>query len=234
MGILKESLAKRFEATTLKSIKDRLNGEPQLPVNPFTPEALSFDYSRLNSKYCASIDPNEELILYKGALRGYGNKGFLSLALNKGLASHVAEVKDCIEQGDDDLIRELFDLHTSYYSHTALLSATLSPERAQVFAPTYPLRRKENKTIYKIKVKASRCVVDCFNTGGEYAFSKELFILGAIFPEEITAVKMVNDDEHSELLGEWNGIPNVVRNHPDTNSTNRDVKDPSNWTYLIK
>ena len=57
----------------------------------------------------------------------------------------------------------------------------------------------------------------------------EAGLLEAIFPEEISAVKIKNDDQHSELIssdGHW------IRWHPDKNSGNRAVKDVSNWEYL--
>ena len=214
-----------------KLMAKRLEGEPQLPYNPFTQEDLSFDYSRIHPKCHASENSYDEIILYKGALRGYENEGLLSLALSRGLVSHVTDVKAIIEQEDDDLIRELFDKHTSYYFFTVLLSATLNPEQAQVFASTHHwVRKKEDKTIYQLKIRANRCVVDCYDTGG-CGSSKELLILGAIFPEEILAVKITNDDQHSELIGNWNGV-RVIRTFPDKDSINRDVKDPNNWMYL--
>lgn len=225
------TLAERIRATSWELMLKRLNGEPQLPTNPFSPQDLTFDYSRVPSKYHAGAKPNEEVVLYKGAPRGFENQGLLSMALSRGLVSYVREVKEMIELGDDDLIHELFDQHTSYYSHTALLSASFNPEEAQVFAPTHPLTRKQkDNTIYQIRIKANRCVVDCYDTGN-CGSSKELLILGAIFPEEITAVKIVNDDRHSELIGVDNGIQ-VIRWFPDRTSTNRDVKNPNNWMYL--
>ena len=98
-------------------------------IEYFSPEDLRFDYSKLHPKYYASKNPNDEIILYKGALRGYENKGFLSRALVKGKAEHVIEVKKLIESGDDKTIRKLFERHTSCYSYTALLSATFNPEQ---------------------------------------------------------------------------------------------------------
>ena len=230
-----KSLVERIRETSRELMLKRLNGEPQLPINPFSPDDLKFDYSRVPSKYHASANPDEEIILYKGAPRGSEWEGLLSMALRNGLVNHVKEVKELIESGDDELIYKLFNQHTCYYDHTALLSATFNPEGAQVFASTSPwIRGKEDKTIYQIRIRANRCVVECYDT--EYSGSnKELLILGAIFPEEITAVKIINDNAHSELIGSWNGIPDIIiREHPDKNSTNRAVKDPSNWMYLSK
>ena len=227
---MSQSLAERIRETSWNLMLQRIDGEPQLPRNPFSQTDLSFDYSKVDPKYHASANRNDEITLYKGAPRGYESEGLLSMALSRGLTSHVAEVKEIVENGDNELIRELFDEHTSYYSHTALLSATFNPEQAQVFAPTRSFSRKEDKTIYQLRIKAGRCVVDCYDTGN-CGSGKELLILGAIFPEEISAVKIINDDEHSELIGTWNGV-SVIRHHPDKNSGNRAVKDVSNWKYL--
>ena len=134
---MNQSLSESIEETDWKLILERIEGRSQLPTNPFSQTELSFDYSKVNPKYHVNANPDEEIILYKGAPRGYEEKGFLSRALSVGLPSHVIEVKEIIENGDDNLIRELFDKHTSYYLHTALLSATFNPEQAQVFAPTH-------------------------------------------------------------------------------------------------
>lgn len=230
-----ESLAERIRKTSRELMLKQLDGEPQISVNPFSPEDLSFDYSKINPKYHASGYPNEDIVLYKGAPRSFEREGLLSMALRNGLVNHVKELKELIESGDDKLIYELFNRHTSYYDHTALLSATFNPEEAQVFASTNPwVRGKEDKTIYQIRIRANRCVVDCYDTGN-CGSNNELLILGAIFPEEITAVKIINDNVHSELVGTWMGIPNIIiREHPEKNSTNRAVKDPSNWMYLSR
>jgi len=225
---MSQGLAKKIGETSLDLMLQRIDGTPQLPINPFSQSDLSFDYSKVDPKYHASPNPEDEIVLYKGALRGYESEGLLSMALSRGLTSHVAEVKDIIENGDDDLIRELFDEHTSYYHHTALLSATFNPEQAQVFAPTRSYHNKEDKTIYQLRIRANRCVVDVYDTGN-CGSGKELLILGAIFPEEVSAVKIKNDDQHSELIspdGHW------IRWHPDKTSGNRAVKDVSNWEYL--
>ena len=225
---MSKGLAERVRETSWKLMLQKLDGEPQLSRNPFSQLDLSFDYSKVDPKYHASTNPDDEIVLYKGALRGYECEGLLSMALNRGLTNHVAEVKDIIENGDDELIRELFDAHTSYYHHTALLSATFNPELAQVFAPTRSYHNKEDKTIYQLRIKANRCVVDVYDAGN-CGSGKELLILGVIFPEEISAVKIKNDDPYSELIspcGHW------IRWYPDKTSGNRAVKDVSNWEYL--
>ncbi|NQU82334.1 MAG: hypothetical protein HQ539_00045 [Parcubacteria group bacterium] len=225
---MSQSLAERIRETSWNLMIQRIDGEPQLPMNPFNQTDLSFDYSKIDPKYHVSANSNDEIVLYKGAIRGYESKGLLSMALSRGLTSHIAEVKEIIEHGNDDLIRELFDEHTSYYNHTALLSATFNPEEAQVFAPTRSFTRKEDKTIYQLRIKTNRCVVDCYDTGN-CGSGKELLILGAVFSEEISAVKIENDDQHSELLSPCG---HYIRWHPDKNSGNRVVKDVSNWKYL--
>ncbi len=225
------SLAKQIEDLEFRSILDGLNGTRKATVNPFTREELTFDYSKVHKKYHASQNPHDMLTLYKGALRGYEHAGFLSNALRNSVPDHVKAIKRLIENSSDNVIYELLDKHTSYYTLTALLSATFNPEQAQVFAPTHPLvRKKEYKTIYQLRVKANRCVVDSFDTGC-CGNGKELLILGAIFPDEISAVKILNDDEHSELLATWEGA-NIIRRSPDKSSYNTAVKDPSNWKYF--
>ncbi|MFC1753232.1 hypothetical protein ACFL96_07535 [Thermoproteota archaeon] len=220
-------LASQISDTALELLCKREHGLVVVPENPFSREELTFDYSKLDPRYHVSENPEDEIVLYKGAVRGC--EEFLSLALHAGLPSHVGEVKDIIESGDHELIHELFDQHTSYYHHTGLLSSTLNPEEAQVFASTHSLvRKREDKTIYQLRIKANRCVVDCYDTGA-CGPSKEIFILGAILPEEISAVKIVNDDEHSELMHP-NGY--MIRHHPPKNSINRMVKDISNWQQM--
>ena len=220
------SLAELIEETGLELMLGRINGEQQVPTNPFSQAELSFDYSKVNPKYHANANPDEEIIVYKGALRGYEYDCLLSMALSKGLIKHVTQIKEIIEDGDDELIYELFDKHTSYYFHTALLSATFNPEQAQVFASSRASsRKKTDKTIYQLKIRADRCVLDCYDTG-KCGSNKELLILGAIFPEEISAVKINNDDYHSELISPCG---HYIKWQADKNSTNRTMKDISNW-----
>ena len=225
---MSKDLAERIRETSWKLMLERASGEPQLPINSFSQTDLSFNYSKVDPKYHASVNPEDEIVLYKGALEGYECEGSLSMALRKGLTNHVTEVKKIIENENDGLIRELFDEHTSYYFHTALLSATFNPEQAQVFAPTRSYLKREDKTIYQLRIKANRCVVDVYDAGN-CGSGKELLILGVIFPEEISAVKIKNDDPYSELIspcGHW------IRWYPDKTSGNRAVKDVSNWEYL--
>ncbi|MBT4166231.1 hypothetical protein HOE04_04305 [archaeon] len=223
-----QGLAERIRETSLNLMLQRLDQKSQLSADSFSQADLSFNYSKADPKYHVSSNPNDEVILYKGALKEYNGKGLLSRALSRGLTGHVAEVKDIIENGDDELIYELFDEHTSYYNHTALLSATFNPEQAQVFAPTRSYHNKEDKTIYQLKVKANRCVVDIYDTGN-CGSGKELLILGAIFPKDISAIKIENEDQHSELISPCS---HYIKLHPDKTSRNRTVKNISNWKQL--
>jgi len=110
---MSQSLAKQIEERSWKLIVERIERKPPLPINPFSQTDLSFDYSKVDPIYHASANPDEEITLYKGAPRGYEEKGFLSRDLTVGLPSHVMEVKEIIEKGNNNLIRELFDKHTS-------------------------------------------------------------------------------------------------------------------------
>lgn len=223
-------LSDTIDKTTFQLIVDRLNGSRAPVKNKFTKEELTFDYSKVREKYHASDSPDDVLTLYKGAQRGIESSGLLSRAYNYGLPKHIMEVKQLIENGDDDLIRELFDHHTSKYMYSALLSATFNPEEAQVFAPTNMLFNKKDTTIYELRIAANRCVFDCHDTGN-CGNNKELLILGTIFPDEIRAVKLVNDDSHSELLETVCGV-SMIRRTADKKSNNRAVKDPHNWKVL--
>jgi len=228
---MNQSLGELIEETDWNLILEKIEGKSRLPTNPFSQTELSFDYSKVDPKYHVNANPDEEIILYKGAPRGYEEKGFLSRALSVGLPSHVIEVKEIIENGDDDLIRELFDQHTLYYLHTALLSATFNPEQAQVFASTDPItRKKKDYTIYQLMIRANRCVKDCYDPDNS-SLGRQILILGAIFPEEISAVKINNDDSHSELISPCG---HYIRDPSDRNPENREVKDVSNWIYYVR
>jgi len=196
---------------------------------PFSADDLRFDYDKVPAKYHAAAHPNLELVLFKGAPTDHAYRGFLSNAIVSQRLDHLWEVRTIIEMGSPEEIFNLLHRHTSYYSYTPLLSATFNPENAQVFASTsaWPRPRVE-KTIYQLHIDANRCIIDADNTGGA-GKSKELLILGAIFPSEITAVKLVNDHWHSELYDEERGIVPYLS---DYNSTNRQVRDPTNWLNL--
>jgi hypothetical protein len=224
------TLTEEIESQTLELIGNRVIGSKQLPFNSFTKHELTFDYNRVKPKYQAICKSEERIVIYKGGFRGNESKGFLSLALQEGLVNHVLEVKELIEEGNDERIRELFDKHTSYYSHTSLLSATFNPEQAQVFASGHLQREMQQKTIYQLTIPANRCVLDIYDTGN-CGSNREILILGAIFPDEISAVKVDNSSHNSELI---TPCGHYIRWHPDNNSTNTRVKNPDNWNQLTK
>lgn len=207
--------------------------EGALGVRDFSREAqrelFTFDYMKVHPRYHAAETPDTEVVLYKGGKAGLEQIGFLSNAVQYARRDHLFEIKRIIESGDEEAIRRVFNRHTSYYGYTPLLSTTLNPQMAQVFASTHPFRKHDN-TIYELRVKAERCVVDIYDTGacGE---SKEVLVLGAIFPDEIRAVKIVNDDQHSELLG-INGDISLLHFKPDKHSRNTSIRDPQNWLRL--
>jgi hypothetical protein len=59
---------------------------------------------------------------------------------------------------------------------------------------------------------------------GRSGHSGEILIVGQIYPDEIKAVKIRNDDAHSELL-----LGHYIKQLPEKNDPNREVKDPGNW-----
>jgi len=203
---------------------------PQDSTEPGDRKLFLFDYARTHPRYHAAGLASAEIVLYKGGIRGLHDEGFLSNALREGRSDHLLEVKDIIERGDEREIRDIFDRHTTYYSFTPFLSATFNPAMAQVFASTYPLR-KIDTTIYELRVKAERCVVDAYDTGG-CGNSREVLVLGAIFPDEIRRVKIINDDRHSELIYETRSGTAVIRPKPEKDSSNTDIKDRENWMRL--
>lgn len=184
---------------------------------------LTFDYSKVPEKYHAAESPDTELTLYTGAVRVSHLTGILSYALGHKSLDHVLNAKRIIEDGDAGKIYELIDRYTWYCGCPPFISGTFNPQMAQVFAPDH-----SEKTIYRLKIQARRCVLDADDIGntGE---SKELLILGAVFPEEIIAVKIHNDLVHSELLDE-SGM--FTRMFPDKKSKSTSVKNPKNWMKL--
>ena len=214
MNSLQQELHKRAVASIGKEPVDW-----QLRSSPPT-----FDYSKLDSRYRAAADPNQRVVLYKGGLRELHSRGFPSLALTAGMHEHIEETRDIIESGSHTLIRDLFDAHTSYYSFTALLSATPNPEVAQSFADNH-FWHGDKKTIYRIELPANRCVVDCYDTGN-CGSGLEVLILGQIEPQAITAVKVLNWPEHSERR--YVGTRTIRAAHQKDVAV-RSVKDVDNW-----
>lgn len=203
---------------------ERIVRELRLPKEDFT-----LDYSKVPEKYHASRNPKDMLVLYKGAVVGLQDIGFLANTITRGLVSHIRETKELLESGDLEKINKIVDAHTWYHLHTPFLSTTFNPELAQVFAPpkSSPIQ-KHNYTIYRLLVPANRCILDVDDTGCS-GKSGEVLVLGRIYPHDITAVKIINDDEHSELLCDW-----MIKWNPDKDSACREVKDPANWKELRK
>jgi hypothetical protein len=208
---------------------DVLVESPRRLLDPSDSTLVLFDYSRIHPRYHAASSPSADIVLYKGGVGGAHETGFLSNALLEGRIDHLLEIRKVIEKGDEAEIRRVFDRHTTYYGFTPFLSTTFNPQMAQVFASTHPLRKKD-MTIYELRIKAERCIVDIYDTGacGE---SKEVLVWGAIFPDEIRRIKIINDDRHSELFETQNGT-SIIQPKPDKNSRNTSVKDPENWLRL--
>ncbi|MBP7708108.1 hypothetical protein KA107_00345 [Candidatus Pacearchaeota archaeon] len=187
------------------------------------PAILNFDYNLVLPEHRVSPDPNRVVRLYKGAPRGFEQEGLLSLAIWLKKLDEIEKTKKLIESGKREEIEKLFDNHTSYNGITALVSATYNPEMAQVFAPVNS--RFRDNTIYEINLPASRCVIDCHDTG-RAGHSREILILGMIFPHEISRIKINNTLEESELITQCG---RYVRMLHDPKSTNTEVKNPKNW-----
>lgn len=193
---------------------------------------LVFNYSKVPSEYHSSLSIDDVITLYKGAFKGLETTGLNSIAIKQGSLESVFLAKYIFELGEEDNMYQLLDEHTSYHTLTPFLSATFNPETAQTFAtcdshhPNYG-----EKTIYQLTLKANRCIFDHHDTGGCNT-SKELMILGVIFPEEITAVKNINDLENSELKYTNAQGTKRVRFFAEKDSNNTQVKDPSNWIKL--
>lgn len=185
-----------------------------------------FRYDKVPAKFRLGNTPEDTLTLFKGAVRGKELKGFLSHAVENGKILEIEKAKKIIESGDEQAIFKLLDNHTSAKFFSAFLSTTLNPEMAQVFAPT---RGNGNEyTIYQLKVSASRCIYADYGIS-KLGVSEEVLVLGAIYPNEISAVKINNDDLHSELLFKDRTGTTLSRSMPDPGSNERGVKSSGNW-----
>lgn len=194
-----------------------------------TQNELSFDYSKVNPMYHAHSNPGEVLTLYKGSYKSHFFDGLPSVALIHKVEGEVLRAKDLIESEDEEMIRRLFKEHTCEYRNSGgLLSTTLNPELAQSFATEFTKAKSSLHTIYQIKVPAKRCVFD-YHDFGDCGSNRELFVLGKIFLNEISAIKIDNDTKGSELR---TPSGRFRFDRADGNSTNTAVKDPSNWRYF--
>ena len=189
----------------------------------------SFNYEKVPSCFRLGKSPKDTLVLYKGAQRGKESCGFLSHAVENQKILEIEKTKRIIESGDNGAIFNIINKHTSAGSFSAFLSSTYNPEMAQVFAPVD--HSGKGFTIYQLKVSASRCIIDSFNTG-HVGLSGEILILGAIYPDEISAVKLNNDDSHSELIYKDVDGSTLMRRIPNMKSANIKTKDPNNWFIL--
>jgi hypothetical protein len=137
--------------------------------------------------------------------------------------------KKTVEKGDEYQIGDLLFKHAGASNFSAFLSTTFNPELAQTFAPT--TSQGKDFTIYKVKLTANRCIHDVFNHG-RCGRSGEIMVLGIIYPEEISAVKISNDDFESELLFKQRDGTILIRSSVPENSVCREQKNPANWSKL--
>lgn len=202
------------------------------------PEALTalrqetrFQYSKIPPVLRLGQTPQEKITLFKGARAGRESVGFLSHAVEQQRRAELQRMKEIVHRGDLEEIHDVFDKHTSGDAFSAFLSTSPNPEMAQVFAP-YESWQGVRFTIYEVCVDAARCVFDAFDTGNTQA-SGEVLVLGAIYPEELVSVKILNNDLSSELLARNPHTGSLfLRANPDERSLNREVKDTSNWRRL--
>jgi hypothetical protein len=203
------------------------------PVPETYRDLFTFDYSKVPVKYHASGSPDDSLILYKGHIRGFQKSGLPSMALKSGKIRHLLDMKGIIEGGNEVEIRKIIDRHTDFYEFTPFVSASFNPEWAQAYALTSAYNipgREKDTTIYRLQPNTKRCILDADDIG-RVGKSKEFLILGMIFPNEIKAIKIINDNLHSELLTNFDGVP-VIKRMPERESENTSVKDPTNWLEL--
>jgi len=196
-------------------------------LRPNTPTTLN--YTQIPPEVRIGHSPTDRITLYKGAITGRENFGFLSYALEIDEPKIIESTQQTIEHGTLDEIQNLFDRHTDGDKCSGLISTSPSPQFAQVFAPYQKEVKGFEHTIYCIEISAERCVIDRFNTG-KAGTHQEILVLGAIHPKEIIALKTRNWLENSELIT-TNG---EIRLFPDTSELNPNfnVKDPQNWLCL--
>ena len=194
---------------------------------PLVTEPFTFDYSKVPDKYRIG-NGQDRLVLFRGDVRELHRGGILSKAYQDEDIEGILEAKRIIESGDEEEIFKLIDRHTDGLRRSPLISTSYNPQQGQVYAPTMPTTTRKNTTIYRIELVSERAIIDADDTG-KTGNSGEILVLGLIYPNEITAVKLRNDDRSSEL---YEGKGGCVRLFPDRESRNRDVKDPKNWLGL--
>jgi hypothetical protein len=188
-------------------------------------QASTFDWSKIPPKFRLGTSPTDTITLYKGAQRG--KTSFFSHAVEERLMTKVEQVKETVEKGDERQIGELLSKHAGASNFSAFLSTTFNPELAQTFAPT--TNQGKDFTIYKVELAVNRCIYDVFDHG-RCGRSGENLVLGIIYPEEISAVKINNSDFESELLFRQPDGTILIRSIVPENSVNRGQKNPANWS----
>jgi hypothetical protein len=185
----------------------------------------SFNYDSIPSNLRLGTSSREKIKLYKGAQRGLESVGFRSHAIEMGEKSKIEQAIRTIYRGEEEQIAALFNAHVSGDPLSALISTTFNPQQAQVFAPH---RHHKDFSIYEIVVNANRCVYDPFDTG-KCGNSGEIFVIGAIYPNEITAVKKDNSGDESELFYIDADGAGLIADKPNQYSVNRTIRNPKNW-----
>lgn len=181
---------------------------------------FSFNYYKIPEKYRVGERPQDLIISYRGDWKGL-EKGIFSNLQEAGNIAGIQEAIKIVESGNEAEIRKLIDKYTSGSRLSPFVSTSQNPEVAQVYAV------KPGTTIYQLKIPASRIVIDAENIGG--AGKTELFVIGAIYPEEVVAIKKINDGMHSEL---YDPIMRGVKFLPEEGSGTREPKDPENWVKI--
>lgn len=187
-------------------------------------DEIRLNMDRIPQKF--RVDSLEHPVAYRGDEIGLERIGILSKAYSNQDYERIQFAKRIIEGGNEAEIQKLIDSHTScsrgsrlYQFGSPLISVTLNPEIAQVFAT------RPRTTIYRIKIPSNRAICD-YGPEGKFGLGQEILVLGLIKPSEIVAVKANNGIPHSEL---YDPRFNAVRYLPRQDSFAREVKQPNNW-----
>jgi hypothetical protein len=223
-GCQSQSLVSRRCVSSAVLLEDGVEASCAQPVIKSPPR---FDWSKIPPRYRLGKTAHDKIIVFRSDKRDRETIGLKSKALDGQDEASILKIKAVVESGDEEQIHRLIDRHTSSSEGSALLSSSYNPRMAQVFMSThYRASRGRNSTLYKIEVDADRAIFDADDTG-HTGLSGEILILGEIHPEEIVAVKIVNDAQHSELA-----IGGYILDRPKKSDPNREVKDPVNWRPL--
>lgn len=151
-------------------------------------------YERLPEEFRASSDPEELISLWRGDKLGVAATGITCRLGDLEQAEHL--VYELVKRGKD-AINDLIDAQTDAHHMSPLISVTSAIVRAQTYA-----KRKEEETIYELRVPASKLILDPYGRGmlGDNNDS-ELFVIGSVEPAEIVGIKTNNGEiTASELL----------------------------------